>query len=229
MARCPETAKVYPDSQSEVGFGRRKTVRDVKGRKKEAGFTLLELTIALTILPLIILIIGNGFRLGMNAWERGEQETVWTQRFRVLSGLLSQQIKSAYPYLMEVDDEKVAVFEGKSDSIMFVTTLTDSAYGGFKWVRYSQKDGTLFLKEGLLPDKKLNDNITGDEEVVDTDIEEIKFAYLSIEDSEWKDSWDYGKKLPGAVRVKISHFEPFLITIPMGLAGKEEDDKKEDL
>ena len=203
-------------------------MRDVEGRKKAAGFTLLELIIAITILPLIILIIGNGFRLGMNAWERGEQETVWTQRFRVLSGLLSQQIKSAYPYIMEVDDEKIAVFEGKSDSIMFVTTLTDSAYGGFKWVRYSHKDGTLFLKEGLLPDKKLDDNITGDEEVVDKDIEEIKFAYLSVEDSEWKDSWDFGEKLPGAVRVKISHFEPFLITIPMGLVEKEEEDKADD-
>lgn len=194
-----------------------------------SGFTLLELVIALTILPLIILIIGNGFRLGMNAWEKGEQETVWTQRFRVLSGLLSQQIKSAYPYIMEVEDEKVAVFEGKEDSILFVTTLTDSAYGGFKWVRYSQKDGTLYLKEGLLPDKKLDDSIKGDEEVVDKDIEEIKFAYLSLEDNEWKDTWDYDKKLPGAVRVKISHFEPFLITIPMGLAQKEDELESEPL
>jgi general secretion pathway protein J len=188
----------------------------------ESGFTLLELVIALTILPLVILIIGNGFRLGMNAWEKGEQETVWTQRFRVLSGLLSQQIKSAYPYIIEVENEKVAVFEGKSDSIMFVTTLTDSAFGGFKWVRYSHKDGTLFLKEGLLPDKELDDSITGDEEVVDTNIEEIKFAYLSAEDNEWKESWNYGKKLPGAVRIKISNFEPFLITIPMGQASEND-------
>jgi general secretion pathway protein J len=198
-------------------------------RSSDSGFTLLELVIALTILPLIILIIGNGFRLGMNAWEKGEQETVWTQRFRVLSGLLSQQIKSAYPYIMEVEDEKVAVFEGKSDSVMFVTSLTDAGFGGFKWVRYSYKDGTLFLKEGLLPDKKLDDSITGDEEIVDTDIEEIKFAYLSAEDNEWKDSWDYGEKLPGAVRVKISHFEPFLITIPMGLAQKKEELESEPL
>jgi len=196
-------------------------------QSSDPGFTLLELIIAITILPLIILIIGNGFRLGMNAWEKGEQETVWTQRFRVLSGLLSQQIKSSYPYMMDIEDEKVAVFEGKEDSVMFVTALTDPAYGGFKWVRYSHKDGTLFLKEGLLPDKKLTDRITGDEEVVDTNIEEIKFAYLSLEDSEWKDSWDFSKTLPGAVRVKISHFEPFLITIPMGMAAKEEDQEAE--
>ncbi len=192
-----------------------------------AGFTLLELIIAITILPLIILIIGNGFRLGMNAWEKGENETVWTQRFRVLSGVLSQQIKSAYPYGMEVDEERVMLFEGTSDSIMFVTTLTDSGYGGFKWVRYFHKEGTLFHKEGLLPDKKLMEKTSGDEEVVDTNIEEISFAYLSLEDKEWKDSWEYGEKLPGAVRVKISYFEPFLITIPMGLRENEEDEESE--
>ncbi|MEW6601426.1 MAG: type II secretion system protein GspJ [Nitrospirota bacterium] len=191
--------------------------------KREEGFTLLELIIAVTILPLIILIIGNGFRLGMNAWEKGEQETVWTQRFRVLSGLLSQQIKSAYPYMVEEDNEKIAVFEGKENSIMFVTALTDPGFGGFKWIRYSHKDGNLLLKEGILPDKKLDDSLKGDEEVVDSGIEEIKFAYLSLQDNEWKDSWEPGKQLPAAVRVKISHFEPFLITIPMGLMEDEED------
>lgn len=190
------------------------------------GFTLLELTIAITILPLIILIIGSGFRIGMNTWDKGEAEIVRTQTFRVLSGLLSQEIKSAYPYSINVDDdETVVVFEGKPDSILFATALPDPAYGGFKWVRYSQKDGTLFYKEGLLPDKKLEDNISGDEEVLDTDMGEIKFTYLSVEDSEWKDSWDYGKKLPGAVRIKISDFDPFLITIPMGLLDKKEDDE----
>jgi len=192
-----------------------------------AGFTLLELIIAITILPLIILIIGNGFRLGMNAWEKGENETVWTQRFRVLSGVLSQQIKSAYPYVTEIDEERVILFEGTSDSIMFVTTLTDSGYGGFKWVRYLHKEGTLFHKEGLLPDKKLIEKTSGDEEVVDTDIKEITFSYLSLEDKEWQDSWNYGEKLPGAVRVKISYFEPFLITIPMGLMEKKENEESE--
>jgi general secretion pathway protein J len=213
------------------GENRRNTFRPSARslRLSAHGFTLLEMVIALTILPLIILIIGNGFRLGMNAWEKGEEETVWTQRFRGLSGLLSQEIKSAFPYMMKIDEEKVLVFEGEADSIMFATALADADYGGFKWIRYSHKDGTLLYKEGILPDKEIMDSISGDEEVVDTDIPEIKFDYFSSEDSEWKESWDDSEKLPGAVRVKISYFEPFLITIPMGLAEQEEDDEIENL
>jgi len=203
-----------------------------KKRKKTilsapSGFTLLEMVFAFLILSMLVLAIGQFFRIGMNAWEKGENETGWTQRFRVLSGLFSQQIKSAYPYKMEIDDEKVVLFSGETDSIFFVTTLADPSYGGFKWVRYSHKEGTLFLKEGLLPDKELMDHISGDEEYVDSYIEEITFSYFSREDEEWKDSWEYGEKLPGAVKVKISYFEPFLITIPMSPEGKDDDDENE--
>ncbi len=189
------------------------------------GFTLLELIIAITILSLVTLMIGSGFRLGLDAWKKGEKETIATQRMRVLSGLLSQQIKSLYPYEMEIEDEMVVVFKGKSDSVMFVTTLTDSSYGGFKWVRYSYKDENLLYKEGLLPDKELIKKISVNEEVIDSNIGEVKFRYYSPDEGEWKESWDFGEELPGAVSVKISYFQPFLITIPMSL--KEEDDRED--
>ena len=191
-----------------------------------SGFTLLELIIALSILSMVIVLIGRGFHLGLNAWEKGESETRWTQRLRVLSGLMSQQLKSVYPYRMEIDDEKVILFKGESDSVLFVTTLTDSLYGGFKWVRYSFREETLMYKEGLLPDKELTGEISGDDEIMDTNIEEVKFEYYSPEEEEWKGSWDFGEDLPGAVRVKISYFQPFFINLPMGTKDKDENENE---
>ncbi|RJQ50338.1 MAG: prepilin-type N-terminal cleavage/methylation domain-containing protein [Nitrospiraceae bacterium] len=196
---------------------------EVKSRKLKDGFTLLEVVISITILSLITLIIGSAFRLGIQAWEKGEKETGETQRLRVLSSLLSQQVASAFPYKMKVDDdEPVVLFKGEEDSLLFVTTVTDSFYGGFKWVKYSYKDGSMLYKEGLLPDKKLKEKIKGDDETIDSDIEEVKFTYLS-KSGEWEDSWDDEKKLPAAVRVKISYFQPFVINIPMGMDKKEDD------
>jgi general secretion pathway protein J len=186
------------------------------------GFTLVELVVAITILSMVTLIIGSGFRLGIDAWEKGEKETGETQRLRVLSGLLSQQLKSAYPYKMEIEDEKKIVFKGDTHSIIFVTTQADPSYGGFKWIRYSYKNGNLLYAEGLLPDKKFLDKISKNEEIMDSDMEEVKFEYFSVNDEEWKDSWDFGDGLPGAVRVKISYFQPFLINIPLGIKSDEE-------
>jgi general secretion pathway protein J len=193
-------------------------------RTSVSGFTLLELIIALSILSMVIVLIGRGFHLGINAWEKGESETRWTQRLRVLSGLMSQQLKSAYPYMVEIDDEKVILFKGETDSVLFVTTLADSLYGGFKWVRYSFREETLMYREGLLPDKELTGEISGDDEIMDTNIEEVKFEYYSPEEEEWKESWDFGEDLPGAVRVKISYFQPFFINLPMGPKDKDENE-----
>lgn len=200
---------------------------------RSAGFTLIELIIAITILSLITVIIGGAFRLGIQAWEKGEKETGDSQRLRVLSSLLSQQLKSFYPYeiKMEDKDEKVVLFKGESDSITFVTTLTDSSYGGFKWVKYVFRDGALFYMEGLLPDKKFQEKIKNKnkdkEEIIDKNIDEFKFSYFSSDDDEWKESWDFGEDLPGAVKVNLSHFQPFVINIPIGSYREKNDENPE--
>ncbi len=187
------------------------------------GFTLLELIISITILSMVILLISSGYRLALNAWEKGENETAETQKLRILSTLLSQQLKSAYPYRMEIDNEKVVLFRGEAGSVMFATALADSSFGGVKWVRYSYSNGSLLYKEGLLPDKELIKKISGDEEIIDADPGEVRFSYFSADEGEWKESWDFGTDIPEAVRVKISYFQPFTIDIPMGYNISEEN------
>ncbi|HDH51631.1 MAG TPA: prepilin-type N-terminal cleavage/methylation domain-containing protein [Nitrospirae bacterium] len=191
-------------------------------RTGKKGFTLLELILAITLFSLVALIIGAGFRLGIKAWEKGDAETFETQKLRALSGLISQSIKSAYPYKMEIDGEETVLFEGDEHSIIFATALVDPSFGGFKWVMLSYSEGALRFADGVLPDKEFRDADPEDEEVIDPDTEEIRFEYLAGPDDEWEESWEFGDKLPVAVRVKIAYFQPFLITLPLGLAGQEE-------
>jgi len=191
------------------------------------GFTLIEMIFAMTLMSLVAMIIAYGFHLSIDAWKRGESETGETQKLRVLSGLFYQQLKSAYPYQIDVDDEKVVFFEGESDSITFVTTLTNSSFGGFKWVRYSFENGTLLYKEGLLPDKEWDEQTEGKEKVVDTDLGSVEFSFYSADDEEWNESWDFGEYLPGAIKIKISYFQPFTISIPAGLRESEDTNNEE--
>ncbi len=179
------------------------------------GFTILELIVSITILTLVALIIGQGFRIGVNSWDKGEAETVETQKLRILSGMLTQQLKSFYLYRTELEDdvEESILFKGEKDSILFVTTLADSSYGGLKWVRYSYKDGILFYKEGRLPDKDVMEHIEGDEEVLDADIEEVVFEYYGSEEDDWSDTWDNEDALPDSVSIKLSYFQPFRVNL----------------
>jgi len=183
------------------------------------GFTLLEIIIAFTIFSLVAVIIGGAMRLGMDAWDKGEAETGETQRLRVLSGLMSQQVRSAYPYAVDVDDERVVLFKGEKDSLLFATSFVEKSIGGFKWVRYSFRDGALFYKEGILPDKEFMEKIKNDEEVMDDTIGDVEFSFLMNKDEDWQDSWEFEKKLPSAITVRISYFQPFRINLPLANKG----------
>lgn len=191
------------------------------------GFTLIELIISITILSFITVIIGSAFRLGIQAWERGEKETGDAQRLRGLSSLLSQQLKSLYPYMIKTEDndEDVVAFKGEPDSITFVTTITDTSYGGLKWVQYIFRDGVLLYKEGLLPDKKFEEHIKDKdkEEIVDSNIDNFQFSYLAPDDDEWTESWDDEEEVPVSVRVNIADFQPFVIKIPVTVYGEKDD------
>lgn len=189
------------------------------------GFTLLELILSMTILSLVTLIIGSGFRLGLQAWEKGETETLETQKLRALTGVFSQALKSAYPFELKIEEKKTLVFEGKADSLLFVTASVDRHEGGFKWVNYVYGDKSLTVTEGIMPDKDFLDKVTRDPEVVDDDLDEVKFEYLEMEGENWKETWELGSGLPAAVRVKIHNFQPFVVTIPMSESSRNEDEQ----
>lgn len=206
-------------------------MKKIYRERSRNGFTLLEVIIAITILSLITVIIGSAFRLGIQAWGRGEKETEDGQRLRALSSLLSQQLKSIYPYRIRIEgkDEDVVAFKGEPDSITFVTTMTDSSYGGLKWVQYTFRDGVLLYKEGMLPDKKFEEHIKdkNKEEIVDSHIDNFRFSYsYFLEDDEWTESWDDEEEVPGAVKVNLSDFQPFVIKIPE-IANTERIDASE--
>ncbi len=199
----------------------------LNSRQASQGFTLVEVIISLTVFSLVILLIGSGFRLGIKAWQKGEAETLETQKLRALSSLMYQQLKSAFPYEIEVDDEKVVVFKGERDSILFVTTFVDPDTGGFKWVKFSYKDKNLVYYEGIMPDKSFLDKTEKDEEIIDSDISEFEFNFFTSDEEGWTDSWEMNDKIPSAVKVKIAFFQPFLITIPMSQKDEDEDEDDE--
>jgi prepilin-type N-terminal cleavage/methylation domain-containing protein len=200
---------------------------ELRSRK---GFTLLELILSITILSLVALIIGSGFRLGLQAWERGNKELHSTQRLRALSGLMLQDLKSVYPYKMEIDDDKVILFEGEENSILFVSTLGNSSQGGLKWVKYSYDDDdrSLSYSEGILPDKEVLETVSDDRrsEIVDDDMVKMSFEYYSSEEEDWSDTWDIGEEMPLAVRIHMEHYPSLFITFPMSPEKDKKDREK---
>jgi prepilin-type N-terminal cleavage/methylation domain-containing protein len=96
------------------------------------GFTLLELILSLVIIGFIVGISLGAIRLGIATQETGTKRAETFQRLRIIGEHLSEKIKSSYPvfippsqvYDPKSPSQRILAFEGKKDSIRFVTFAT---------------------------------------------------------------------------------------------------------
>jgi len=87
----------------------------------EAGVTLLELLISMTILALIFVTVLGAVRVGSKSWESGERRAEENQRTRTLFDTLARELTMIYPLRVKDQDKDVVAFRGSADSLMFAT------------------------------------------------------------------------------------------------------------
>ncbi len=185
-------------------------------RARPAGFTLLEIVIALTALALVTVICYGAFHLGIRAMERGEVAVVATQRLRVATDVLIRQIKSVVPYrARNRDDEEYLFFRGTATSMAFITAAGLEGGGGLTRVVYQVIDDPPRLVMSESP--YFSTNALGREPVDKPGLHSavllegftsLKFEYLFYEgvEPEWRTEWDGHDEedlLPVAVRVLV--------------------------
>jgi len=187
------------------------------------GFTLIEVTITLTILGLIILIIFGAFRMGVSAWERGDSLKEEYQRVRIASQVISHQLKSIVPYRVKTQKAEgdYVAFEGKSQSIRFITTVSAKTrrpegfvYAIYEFKQEGNDEGHLILYERRALNKDLFEEQPKEEEAVSLceGISKVTFEYYREENVEksrqggWVDEWNAKeeKELPSAIRMTMS-------------------------
>jgi len=215
----------------------------------DTGFTLIEMVITLTILGFIVLLIFGAFRLGLSASERGDSIKEEYQQVRILSQLISQQLKSIVPYKIKAQKAEgdYLAFEGKAQSLRFVSALSMRAKQpeGLVYTVYEFREGAggkgrLILHEA----KALNRDFFEDklkeesEAVLFEGISEIHFEYYKAENKEknvkeeWVKEWNAKeeKELPKAIKMSINYMnekgekETFPITILASISASQFED-----
>jgi len=190
-----------------------------------SGFTLIEVIVALTILGFIILMVSGTFRLGLSSWEKGDSIKEDYQKIRMISQMVSRQIKSAVPYKLKTEKAEgdYLAFEGKPHSLRFVSALAMKAKRpeGFVYVVYQLKDdgekkGRLVLYE----QRALNRNFFEDDLKEDSavtlfeGVSQVRFQYYreandeKNQKEEWAEEWNAKeeKELPRALRMTVTYW-----------------------
>ena len=168
----------------------------------EAGFTLLELLISMTILALIFVAVLGAIRIGTRSWERGEARAEENQRTRTLVESLARDLTMIYPLRVKDQDKDVVVFHGRPDSLEFATL--PQSYGAepfshmIRIVAYaSESDRGLTATASYPLATQASGPVEGRAKSLDERVSEVRFRYLVPEGKPddkrppaWRDAWD---------------------------------------
>ncbi|HLY05754.1 MAG TPA: prepilin-type N-terminal cleavage/methylation domain-containing protein [Rhizomicrobium sp.] len=107
----------------------------------EAGFTLLELLIATTLIAFLSLLLFGGLRFGTRVWEKSETATTESNRIRAAQFALSDEIRNIYPfYAGTTAADKHVDFSGEDKRMTFFAP-SKSVPGGMDLVTIQAQPG----------------------------------------------------------------------------------------
>lgn len=190
----------------------------MRSSKRQFGFTLIELLLSLSILSIIMVIILGALRIGVRAWEKGENLLAVQQRSRTVLDQLTRQLTSASVLMSAQEEQPLVQFAGNSDTIEFTSglALITKIQIGPVHVRYvieiepGGKKRLLLYEENITVEDYLSERqlrLDADALALTGGLEDLRFEYLGDVGNgpqlNWTSSWrpEESTDLPRAVRI----------------------------
>jgi general secretion pathway protein J len=185
----------------------------------EAGFTLIEVLIGITLLAMLGTVIASGVRLGGRAWNDAERQTANSDDMVLVQNLFRRTIVRARPAFISDDPRDLTVsFTGEAGTLSLIAPQPGTPFGG-PWVNERfyvapngasralfvalQRDGAPAAASGIV----LLDHVAT-----------VRFAYFGSsepgEPASWQESWTNRARLPDLVRVAVVRDTPRLSAWP---------------
>ena len=200
---------------------------------RAAGFTLLELTIALVLLALMAGVLYGALGFAGTASDKGEAKVDANASMRLTQAFLRAQIETEHPLRLRKVAEFPLLFAGERDELRYAAPLPARVAGGGVWyfrlsVARDDPRSPLVL-ERVVPDvnaaRAPDFPADADRSVLAQGIAEIRFGYFgrdsvtaNADEPTWRDRWDNAQRLPLLVRIDVTPKQgapwPALIVAP---------------
>lgn len=189
-----------------------------KRRKNQAGFTLLELLVALTLLGLVLAVVFGELRFAARAWDATDAKLDRNSELLSVHSFLRQRFQQIHVTAQNrrpEDDDSPVVFDGNSRSMVFLGTMpANISDGGFYEISLSSETGedgnNLFLswrpfdQDGTarVADSPENSRI------LLANIDGVRFSYFGRTGEsvapQWWDIWPSRDAAPALIRMEVT-------------------------
>ena len=182
-------------------------------RKINAGFTLIEVLIAMTLLGVMVVLLFTSMKICADSWQKGEDKISQVNDIAVVYQFFQHHVGTAKPVWNDFSEENQDfAFQGKSHELQFVSAFPASA----------KKSGLQLFSLNLIKDddgQRLQVSIIpfypaakGEEwrkeEVTLLDhVRNLSLSYFALDESQtegvWQGEWLEQETLPRLVKVKL--------------------------
>jgi general secretion pathway protein J len=174
-----------------------------------AGFTLLELLIATTLLGVVLAVMAGGLRFGARVWERSGAISEATAEVNVAREFIRHKLAEARAIRMPLSTGDVvqAAFRGGTDSVEFVGDMPAFvASNGLFWISLKLDKSAGHLRLDWWPYRGDYDGAR--QRILLDNVSRISLSYFGknngLETESWSDSWAGVPHLPSLVRVQVT-------------------------
>lgn len=201
-----------------------------------AGFTLVELLLAITLMSILLALTYTGLRAATRAAERGEKILAAGGEIRAAHQFLHRQLNQMLPLPFYVEDGRQQVryvFEGDTNHIQFVAPMPGYLGSGGPQVQlveitHDNEGGVVQFSNALLQGFDQQHLYDRPAVILLQNVSSAGFEFLGRdEDGEitgWVASWDQQDILPVAVRLAVDFSEESTLRWPDLIAGVRIDE-----
>lgn len=183
--------------------------------RRQTGFSLVEVVLAITLLGIIMALAYSGFRASTRATHSAEEAIERNNRVRVVHQFVRQQLARALPLAMfENDERERIIFEGESERVRFVAPMPGYlSYGGPYVQEFRLEAGdngrdlvfSYAMLNGFEPEgaaMEANESV-----VLLEGIDDGEFSYIGFDEDgeigDWDTLWETPTRVPLAVTIDL--------------------------
>lgn len=175
--------------------------------KRTAGFTLIEIQIALLVLLLIVAVLMGSLRLTAKSSQAAEKLAIQSNDLRIISGFLRQQINSMMPLKALESTKTKLLFKGESDELYYIGYLPEHVVVGGPWLIHLYENNQQLQLGYRVFDSgsSIRKNLQGDNQHVTllNTIDSFSVEYYNHKSGSWLSTWANTDQMPSAVKIQI--------------------------
>jgi len=208
-----------------------------RSMKREAGFTLVEVVLAMVLLGSMMVLLYSGLAFALRSWDAGDANGRRVADWRIAENFLRREMSEIFPLRWRDPAFVKFAFEGERDRIHFVSSRAAGASsGGLSLVGIELQPGKepraprdLVMRRALASDE-VNDFATladAQRSILLPGVDAVEFAYFGSENDftepAWTDSWTFTARMPTMVRMRVrpAGGEPLPDVVVKVMTGEE--------